>query len=206
MTCDEGVLTPLLLFPKTSRICHFTCADAPQYALHMDQSQPNISIRLSAPSEATAIESVIFESFAEYEACYTPAAFAATTPTADTIRRRLHEGPVWVACRQDAIVGTVSAVSRGAACYIRSMAILPAARGYGIGRLLLQHVEDFAVAQGHTSLLLSTTPFLTRAIRLYERVGFRRSDDGPHELFGTALFTMMKPLPSQRSTIDDRRT
>jgi putative acetyltransferase len=164
----------------------------------MRQSQPRISIRIAQASEAATIASAIFESFAEYQAAYTPEAFAATTPTADTIRRRLDEGPVWVACRQGTIVGTVSAVSIGAACYIRSMAILPAARGAGIGRLLLQHVEEFAVAQGHTYLLLSTTPFLTRAIRLYEQAGFCRSEDGPHDLFGTALFTMVKPLQFRR--------
>jgi GNAT superfamily N-acetyltransferase len=169
----------------------------------MQQSQPSISIRLAQASEAAAIASAIFQSFAEYQAAYTPEAFAATTPTADTIRRRLDEGPMWVACRQGTIVGTVSAVSRGAACYIRSMAILPAARGAGLGRLLFQHVEEFAVAQGHTNLLLSTTPFLTRAIRLYEQAGFRRSEDGPHDLFGTALFTMMKPLRFRRVTSDE---
>jgi putative acetyltransferase len=160
----------------------------------MEQDHPSISIRLAQASEANAIASVILESFAEYEVRYTPEGFAATTPTADVIQRRLHEGPVWVAYQQGAVVGTVSAVSQGEACYIRSMAILPAARGQGIGRLLLQQAEDFAVAHGHTSLLLSTTPFLTRAIRLYEQAGFRRNDDGPHDLFGTSLFTMLKPL------------
>jgi hypothetical protein len=41
---------------------------------------------------------------------------------------------------------------------------------------------------------LSTTPFLAFAIALYERFGFRRSDAGPRELFGTPLFTMTKDL------------
>jgi ribosomal protein S18 acetylase RimI-like enzyme len=153
-----------------------------------------MSIRMAQASEAAAVASAIFEAFAEYQALYMPAAFAATTPTADAIRRRLDEGPVWVACQQGAVVGTVSAVPKGAACYVRSMAIVPSARGVGLGRLLLQHVEEFAVAQGHTCLLLSTTPFLTRAIRLYEQAGFQRTGDGPHDLFGTALFTMVKPL------------
>jgi short-subunit dehydrogenase len=40
---------------------------------------------------------------------------------------------------------------------------------------------------------LSTTP-LTRAISLYEQYGFRRSDEGPNNLFGTPLFTMVKVL------------
>ena len=104
--------------------------------------------------------------------------------------------------RQDVIVGTVSAVPKGAACYVRSMAIVPAARGLGLGRLLLERVEAFAASQGHTYLLLSTTPFLARAIRLYEQVGFRRTADGPHDLYGTPLFSMVKPL---KVTTNDQR-
>jgi putative acetyltransferase len=160
----------------------------------MERNQPSIHIRMAEATEAAAIASVLSQSFVEHQTSYTPAAFAATTPTAAEIRRRLHEGPVWVACHRDAIIGTVSVVPKGEACYVRSMAVLPAARGHGIGRLLLQHVEQFAAAQGYKYLLLSTTPFLTRAIRLYEQVGFRRSTDGPHDLFGTALFTMLKPV------------
>ncbi|MBC7909661.1 MAG: GNAT family N-acetyltransferase, partial [Pyrinomonadaceae bacterium] len=80
------------------------------------------------------------------------------------------------------------------ALYIRGMAALPLARGQGIGELLLKHVESFAREHGHERLTLSTTPFLDRAIRLYERAGFLRSDDGPHDLFGTPLFTMAKVL------------
>jgi ribosomal protein S18 acetylase RimI-like enzyme len=43
-------------------------------------------------------------------------------------------------------------------------------------------------------MLLSTAPFLDRAIRLYERFGFRRTNEGPHDLFGTPLFSMEKVI------------
>jgi hypothetical protein len=45
---------------------------------------------------------------------------------------------------------------------------------------------------GYERLLLSTTPFLDRAIRLYEKFGFRRNGEPPHDLFGTPLITMDK--------------
>jgi GNAT superfamily N-acetyltransferase len=85
-------------------------------------------------------------------------------------------------------------VAKGDGLYVRSMAVLPSARGQGVAGLLLGEVENFASAQRHKYLFLSTTPFLLEAIRLYEHMGFRRSDTGPHELFGTPLFTMLKPL------------
>jgi ribosomal protein S18 acetylase RimI-like enzyme len=46
-------------------------------------------------------------------------------------------------------------------------------------------------------LFLSTTPFLDRAISLYERFGFQRNEEGLRELFGTPLFTMEKFVPDK---------
>ena len=104
------------------------------------------------------------------------------------------EGPVWIALQGGAIVGTVSVVPQGEELYVRGMAVLPASRGLQLGELLLKEVESFALAHDYTRLKLSTTPFLLRAIRLYERRGFRRISEGPHHLFGTPLFTMVKDL------------
>jgi putative acetyltransferase len=160
----------------------------------MQRDSPDLAIRLAEAADVAAIEAVLAAAFADYQFAYTPEAFAATTPTAAQIQSRLDEGPVWVAVQENTMLGTVSAVPHGQGLYIRSMAVLPMARGQGIGVLLLQHLEDFALAQGYSYLFLSTTPFLTRAIRLYEQIGFSRSGDGPHDLYGTPLLTMLKPL------------
>lgn len=159
------------------------------------ESRQKCIIRRATAGDASAIARVMHESFVEYEPTYTAGGFAATTPTGDIIEARLAEGPTWVALLDDAIVGTVSAARKGEGLYMRSMAILPSARGHGIGILLLREVERFAQDNGAKYMFLSTTPFLNRAIRLYEHFGFQRNDDGPHELFGTPLFTMVKPLP-----------
>jgi GNAT superfamily N-acetyltransferase len=164
------------------------------------QAQPVTHIRRAAPDDAPAIASVLYRSFVEYEALYTPEAFAATTPGADRVRERMDEGPAWLALQGDTAVATISAVPRGAALYVRSMAVVPAARGQAIGRALLEHVERYAIQSGFERLFLSTTPFLTGAIRLYEQWGFCRSDEGPHDLFGTPLFTMVKPCNVKRKT------
>ncbi|CAN5665178.1 hypothetical protein BH18ACI4_BH18ACI4_06800 [soil metagenome] len=149
---------------------------------------------MALADDASAVASVLLESFVEYKSSYTNEGFNATTPTSDQLRNRMTEGPVWVALHNGAIVGTASAVSQGEALYIRGMAVLPAARGHKVGELLLKAVESYAMAHGCKSLILSTTPFLSRAIRLYEQFGFRRSGVGPHNLFGTPLFTMVKNL------------
>jgi GNAT superfamily N-acetyltransferase len=155
---------------------------------------PDVAVRLAAPGDAPAIAGVLRTAFDEYAAEYTPEALAVTTPPSDVIAERMGEGPLWVALVGGAVVGTVAAIPRTAGLYVRGMAALPAARGLSVGRLLLAAVERYAVEHGFARLFLSTTPFLTRAIRLYESLGFRRTDDGPHALCGTPLFTMEKLL------------
>jgi GNAT superfamily N-acetyltransferase len=110
----------------------------------------------------------------------------------------MKEGPVWVAVAEGEITGTASAVLKAESLYLRGMAVLPAARGRRVGELLLEQIEFYATAHNCSRLFLSTTPFLDRAIRVYERFGFRRTDEGPHDLFGTPLFTMEKLVSSEQ--------
>ena len=136
----------------------------------------------------------MFDSFVEYESLYTPDGFAATAISVEQIAGRIAEGPVWIAERDEIIVGTVSVVPQGESLYIRGMAVLPSARGMRIGATLLTQVEQFALAGDFKRLVLSTTPFLNRAIQLYEHFGFRRTTGGSNDLCGTPLFTMEKRL------------
>jgi GNAT superfamily N-acetyltransferase len=153
---------------------------------------PELVIRRATIEEAADVADVLREAFEPYRRLYTAAAFAATTPTAADVQQRWNEGPVWVAVQDARIVGTVSAVPRGEALYMRSMAVRPSSRGSGCGRLLVEAVERYATANGHRTVVLSTTPFLHPAIALYERCGFSRTDAGPSDLAGTPLFAMAK--------------
>lgn len=152
-------------------------------------------IRRATAHDVAPIASLLYRSFCEHEASYTADAFAATVAGPEPIRERMREGPVWIATQGGVVVGTVSAVPEGEALQIRSLAVAPAARGCGIGRRLVECAEEFAVRNGFSRVSLGTTPFLAPAVRLYERLGFSRCDAGPHDLHGTALFTMVKTLP-----------
>jgi GNAT superfamily N-acetyltransferase len=151
-------------------------------------------IRRGVSEDAVQVASVLKNAFIEYEPAYTKEGYAATTPEAPTILQRIQEGPLWVAHLGDEIVGTAAAVNKEAGLYIRGMAVLPTARGHNLGRLLLEEVEFFATQERCRRLFLSTTPFLNRAIRLYTDYGFQFTSEGPHDLFGTPLFTMEKVL------------
>jgi GNAT superfamily N-acetyltransferase len=172
---------------RAERGC-FVSREKMKAAIHID-------IRRAGPGDASAIAQVLHDSFVEFEPLYTTGGFSATAISPEQVLARMGEGPVWVAMSESAILGTVAAISKdGESAYIRGMAVLPSVRGSRIGAALLRQVEAWATVSGCLRLFLSTTPFLSAAIRLYERAGFTRTDEGPHELFGTPLFVMKKSI------------
>jgi putative acetyltransferase len=157
-------------------------------------SKSQFLIRRAELADASAISEVLHQSFVEFRSLYTNGGFAATAISAEQIVSRMREGPVWLAHHEDAILGTAAAVAKDKSIYIRGMAVLPRARGSGVGAQLLQHIETWARHEGYNRLFLSTTPFLDSAIRLYERFGFCRTGPELGDLFGTPIFTMEKLL------------
>ena len=153
-----------------------------------------VQIRRATEADPAAIARVLREAFAEFERLYTRAGYAATTPGEALVARRLPEGPTWVAGDDGAIVGTVSAVASLRGVYVRSMAVVPGARGRRVALQLMRELEVFARSARAPRLYLSTTPFLFDAIRLYEALGFHRTGEPPHDLYGTPLVTMEKLL------------
>jgi N-acetylglutamate synthase-like GNAT family acetyltransferase len=164
------------------------------------QAATHIDIRRAGPRDAPAIAQVLHDSFLEFKALYTAGAFSATALSPEQVLARICEGPVWVATGESSVLGTVAAILKDdESAYMRGMAVLPSARGSRVGAALLQHAEAWAAGAGCTRLFLSTTAFLSSAIRLYERAGFIRIDEGPHELFGTPLFVMKKNISRRPS-------
>jgi GNAT superfamily N-acetyltransferase len=153
--------------------------------------RPSARIRRAVPADATDIATVLRQSFLEFEALYTPKGFAATTPDPEQVGSRMEEGPAWIALCEARIAGTASAVP---GLYVRGVAVVPSMRGRGIGEAVLNEVESFARQNGCARMFLTTTPFLTSAIRLYERFGFTRVPNGADDLFGTPLIKMEKNL------------
>ena len=70
-----------------------------------------VLIRRAGPEDAEPIAAVLQESFVEFKALYTDGGFAATALDAAQVLARIREGPVWLAARENAVVGTVAARS-----------------------------------------------------------------------------------------------
>src|SRR3546814_287657 len=96
-----------------------------------EETASPILIRLATSDDVSFIAAVLHNSFHEFESRYTAEGFAATALTPDQIQVRLNEGPVWIALEHRDVVGTVSAMAKGDALYIRGMAVDPSVRGKG---------------------------------------------------------------------------
>ncbi len=154
----------------------------------------NVIIQNASIADATRISKVLLDSFIQFKSFYTPEAFAATTVSADEVLKRIEEGNVWVAVKDEHIIGTVAVVKQGNDLYIRGMAVLPEARGLQIGWKFLEHIQQYAMENNFKSLFLSTTPYLPSAIHLYKKFGFEQIGEVDNSFYGTLIFTMKKLL------------
>ncbi|HYG04276.1 MAG TPA: GNAT family N-acetyltransferase [Chryseosolibacter sp.] len=64
-------------------------------------------------------------------------------------------------------------------CELKKMYFLPEGRGQGLGELVLKTCISFARGAGYTQCYLETFNTMTRAMKLYEKNGFKKIS-GPH--------------------------
>ncbi|MBD2159805.1 GNAT family N-acetyltransferase [Limnothrix sp. FACHB-1083] len=85
-------------------------------------------------------------------------------------------GEFWVIYQGSQLVGTGAyyPIDRGdRAVEIRKMYLLPLARGQGLGRWLLQQLEQAAARRGFQIAWLETASVLATAVQLYETSGYQ---------------------------------
>ncbi len=154
-----------------------------------------ITIRKANGDDIPAILECLQEAFEPYHDHYTPGAFLDTVPSLDDLRRRLRSMCVFVAATPyGEIAGTVACnVVSSEEGRIRGMAVRAAWQGVGLAGELIASVEIELRNRGCSRIALDTTAVLQRAMRFYEKQGFRRSGRIV-DFFGMELIEYVKAL------------
>jgi len=160
-----------------------------------DASSPRFQIRPASTADAAAILDCLRVAFEPYCKDYTAVAYADTILTPEMLAKRMHHSTLFVAVDTDGgVLGTIGyGLADSQEGHIRGMAVRPAHHGGGIAGALLARVESELRARGYARVSLDTTGPLRRAIRFYERSGYRRSGKVV-DFFGMPLFEFVKDL------------
>ena len=155
----------------------------------------DLTLRRACAADAPAILECLRVAFEPYRNRYSPEAFLDTVLTPETIQQRLGEMFVFVAVDSaGGVVGTIACVViDGNEGHLRGMAVLPEWQGRGIAEKLLQAAEEELAARGCVRITLDTTEPLLRAVRFYEKHGYRRSGRTT-DFFGMPLHEYVKDL------------
>src|SRR4029453_9474210 len=153
-----------------------------------------ISIRQATSQDVSGLLACLHDAFEPYRDAYTREASTDTTLTGEPARRRLREMHVLVAVSaRDGVAGTVGGLANGDEGHIRGMAGRPQWAGSGGAKKVLAGVEGELRACGCPRRTLDPTEPLQRAMRFYEKNGYRRTGR-VGDFFGMRLIEYAKPL------------
>jgi ribosomal protein S18 acetylase RimI-like enzyme len=163
--------------------------------LHTRISESGFKVRRATESDAGEILDCLAGAFEPYRTSYTPEAYLDTVLSRETISTRLAAMRLYVAIgARGKIVGTIACAMSGVAeGHLRGMAVLSEFQGQGVAESLLQTAEEDLAKQGCSRITLDTTEPLRRAMRFYERNGYRRSGKVT-DFFGMPLHEFVKDL------------
>lgn len=153
------------------------------------------SIRRARAEDAARILACLAVAFEPFRAQYTPAGYRDTVLSPETITQRLTQMSLFVAeDAQGSIVGTIGCNGHaGGEGHLRGMAALPAWQGSGVAAALLRAAEEELERIDCAFITLDTTEPLQRAIRFYQRNGYRPTGK-VSDFFGMALYEYRKEL------------
>lgn len=187
---DSEPIDPLAL-AELAREAVVTGRGLPPLPLYVREPDavPGADIPAAAPSSATRLRPMRWwdiEIAARAEAdLFGPTAWSAATLWSELAG--VPDRRYYVAAEVAGdVVGYAGIAFTGADADVQTVAVLPEARGVGIGMMLLTDLEAEAVARGCTRILLEVRSDNAAALGLYERAGFA-PDGMRRDYYGTGV-------------------
>jgi GNAT superfamily N-acetyltransferase len=148
-----------------------------------------LRLRNAVAGDRDAIVAVTLEAYAEFAAAIAPYWEAYRQDIIETLTAA-HPADQIVAELDGALVGAVLLIPGGTPLElptgehislptpeVRLLAVAPGARRHGVGAALMEACARQARQAGAPALGLHTTDFMQSAVRLYERLGFKREPE-----------------------------
>jgi len=142
-----------------------------------------VAVRDATPADHAAIREVVQAAYRPYAAKLPPTAFRAYLADLLDIDAHARAGQLLVATVDDRVAGSVVFYPDASAQGLgwptgwaggRALAVHPDRRRHGAGTALMAELERRALACGAPAFAFHTSQFMTTAIALYERLGYRR--------------------------------
>jgi GNAT superfamily N-acetyltransferase len=155
------------------------------------ESSDTIRIREAGAGDRAAVEAVTLAAYEQYASVLPAPLWAAYRENILATLAEVPPGVVLVAEADGRVVGSVLLYPAGATMIepgtgrewrigepeVRLLAVPPAGRGRGVGRLLMEECIRRTRAAGTPTMTLHTTDMMQVAMALYERMGFRRAPE-----------------------------
>lgn len=128
---------------------------------------PNWTIRRAEKKDAAALA----DCFDAAYSIYAPR-IADLPAVSDGIEDDIERNVVWVAARDNQVIGGLVLLPKEDHVVLANVAIDPSATGAGLGRAFMDLAEAEARKLGHEKLRLSTHVDMPENVRLYEHLGW----------------------------------
>jgi len=133
---------------------------------------PEVVVRLAKPEDAAGIAACVCEAYVHY----IERIGKQPGPMLEDYSEVIQQFQVHVAVAGGKIVGAIVLKITDEGFYVDNVAVRPAVKGTGVGRLLLEVAEAEAHRQGYKSIYLATHELMTENRALYSRIGYVEYD------------------------------
>ena len=142
-----------------------------------------IDIRQAIAAEAGAVTDCVCQAFIRYSA----EIGKHPQPMLDDYNALIAEGRVYVALKDNRLVGVLVISTDAEGFCIETLAAHPQLQGQGVGKALIAYAENLARLRKAASLYLSTHVVMWQSQDIYRHLGFvefdRRVVNGYHRIF-----------------------
>ena len=180
-------------------------------------------VRGAVPADDLAIRAVVIAAYSQYAELMPPGIFSAYLADLLDLKTHASHGPLFVAEADEQVCGYAAFYPDASVQGVgwppgwasgRALAVHPAARGLGVARALIATGERLAQDGGSPVLAFHTHSYMTSAIALYERLGYRRVPEFDFDMaarysrFGAApvmSIAYLRRLAPERACVPDSR-